>query len=110
MTTSAEVTSRPCRVPQVSPVEGQVPLHDNGRHEGGNEKGETLRPAGRPEEVAMSAEQRDNKEIVRRFYEAVDRGQVEALDEFIAADCVDRDPPPVPGLAQGLEGFRQSFR
>lgn len=56
----------------------------------------------------MSPEQ--NKEIIRRFYEAVDRGRVEVLDEFIAPDCVDHDPPPVPGLPSGLEGFRESFR
>ncbi len=56
----------------------------------------------------MSPEQ--NKTIIRRFYEAVDAGRIEALDEFIAPDCVDHNPPPIPGRAEGLEGFRQAFR
>lgn len=51
-----------------------------------------------------------NKEIVRRLYEETDRQNVEALDQFFSPDLVDHNPPPIPGLALGVEGIKQTFR
>ncbi len=56
----------------------------------------------------MSSE--DNKRLVRRLYEETDRGNLAALDEFFAADLIDHDPPPIPGLKPGLDGIKQAFR
>jgi predicted ester cyclase len=56
----------------------------------------------------MSAE--TNKALVRRFYEEIDKGNVEALDELVAADYLDHNPPPFPGLPPGREGLKQAFR
>ncbi|MDQ3687005.1 MAG: ester cyclase [Acidobacteriota bacterium] len=56
----------------------------------------------------MSAE--ENKAIVRRFYEEIDKGNLEAMDELVAENYVDHNPPPFPGLATGLEGLKQAFK
>ncbi|MEU1377471.1 ester cyclase [Streptomyces triculaminicus] len=52
----------------------------------------------------------ENKKLVRRFYEEIDKGNVGALDELVAEDYLDHSPPPFPGFASGLEGLRQVFR
>ncbi len=51
-----------------------------------------------------------NKAIVRRFYEEIDKGNIDILDELVAEDYADHNPPPFPGLAAGREGLKQSFR
>ena len=51
----------------------------------------------------------DNKALVRRFYAEIDAGNLEAMDELVARDFVDHDPPPIPGLAPGLNGLKQAF-
>ena len=51
-----------------------------------------------------------NKALVRRFYEEIDKGNIGVLDELVAADYIDHNPPPFPGLAPGREGVKQSFR
>jgi steroid delta-isomerase-like uncharacterized protein len=56
----------------------------------------------------MSAEA--NKALVRRFYEEIDKGNLEALDELVAEDYLDHSPPPFPGLVPGREGLKQAFR
>jgi steroid delta-isomerase-like uncharacterized protein len=56
----------------------------------------------------MSSE--DNKRLVQRFYEAIDRGDLAAMDEFVADDYVDHNPPPFPGLPKGREGLKQVFK
>jgi steroid delta-isomerase-like uncharacterized protein len=56
----------------------------------------------------MSSE--DNKRLVQRFYEAIDRGDLAAIDEFVADDYVDHNPPPFPGLPKGREGLKQVFK
>jgi predicted SnoaL-like aldol condensation-catalyzing enzyme len=56
----------------------------------------------------MSAE--ENKALVRRFYEEIDKGNIEILDELVAEDYMDHSPPPFPGLAPGREGVKQAFR
>jgi predicted ester cyclase len=56
----------------------------------------------------MSAE--SNKALVRRFYEEIDKGNIGVLDEVVAEDYLDHNPPPFPGLASGREGLKQAFR
>jgi predicted ester cyclase len=56
----------------------------------------------------MSTE--ENKALVRRFYEEIDKGNLEAMDELVAEDYVDHNPPPFPGLAAGREGLKQAFK
>src|ERR1043166_5142306 len=55
----------------------------------------------------MSAEQ--NKALVRRFYEEIDKGNLEAMDELVAEDYIDHNPPPFP-FPPGREGLKQSFK
>ena len=48
------------------------------------------------------------KAIVRRFIEETQaRGNLEAVDEFIAEDCVNHTPPP--GVPPDREGAKQIF-
>jgi len=56
----------------------------------------------------MSAEA--NKRLVRRFYEEIDKGNIDAMDELVAEDYLDHNPPPFPGLADGREGLKQGFK
>jgi steroid delta-isomerase-like uncharacterized protein len=54
----------------------------------------------------MSIEQ--NKEIASRMHEeVVNQKNLSALDDCVAADVVWHEPPP--GLAPGMEGFKQFF-
>ena len=53
----------------------------------------------------MSAE--DNKAIVRRAYDAINRNDLDALDEMVDSDVTDHDP--APGQGPGLEGVKQYF-
>src|SRR5207249_9202259 len=50
-----------------------------------------------------------NKALVRRFYEEIDKGNLEAMDELVAEDYIDHSPPPFP-VAPGREGLKQAFR
>jgi predicted ester cyclase len=56
----------------------------------------------------MSAEA--NKALARRFYEEIDKGNLDILDELVAPDYLDHNPPPFPGLHAGLDGLKQAFR
>jgi predicted ester cyclase len=56
----------------------------------------------------MSAE--ENKAIVRRFYEEIDKGNIAVLDELVAEDYIDHNPAPFPGFAPGRQGLKQAFR
>jgi hypothetical protein len=47
----------------------------------------------------MSAE--ENKRLVRRFYEEIDKGNLDAMDELVDENYLDYNPPPFPGLASG---------
>lgn len=51
-----------------------------------------------------------NKALVRRFYAEIDKGNIDALDELVAEDYIDHNPPPLPDLAPGREGLKQAFR
>jgi len=52
----------------------------------------------------------ENKALVRRFYEEIDKGNIDAMDELVAEDYIDHNPPPFPGLAPGREGLKEAFR
>src|SRR5262249_12486496 len=56
----------------------------------------------------MSSE--ENKALVRRFYAEIDAGNIDAIDDLVAEDYVDHNPPPLPGLGTGGEGLKKSFR
>ncbi len=45
-----------------------------------------------------SAEQ--NKQLVRQFYEGIDKGNIDVLDEIVAGDYLNQSPAPIPGLPQ----------
>ena len=51
----------------------------------------------------------DNKALVRRFYAEIDAGNLDAMDELVADDYKDHNPP-FPGLPPGREGLKQAFR
>jgi len=53
----------------------------------------------------MSAEQ--NKAILRQAYDAINRNDLDALDEMVASDITDHDP--APGQGPGLEGVKDYF-
>lgn len=55
----------------------------------------------------MSTE--DNKALVRRFYEEIDKGNIDAMDELVAEDYVDHSPPPFP-VPRGREGVKAAFK
>jgi steroid delta-isomerase-like uncharacterized protein len=50
-----------------------------------------------------------NKALIRRFYEEIDAGNIDAMDELVAPDYMNHDPP-FPGLAPGREGLKQVFK
>lgn len=52
----------------------------------------------------------ENKALARRFYAEIDAGNIDAMDELVAEDYVDHNPPPFPGLPAGREGLKQAFR
>lgn len=52
----------------------------------------------------------ENKALVRRFYEEIDKGNLGAMDELVAEDYLDHRPPPIPGLAAGREGLKLAFK
>ena len=51
-----------------------------------------------------------NKALVRRFYEEIDKGNLDEMDELVAPDYLDHNPPPFPDLPPGREGLKQAFR
>jgi predicted ester cyclase len=57
----------------------------------------------------MSSEE-ENKALVRRFYAEMDAGNLDAMDELVAEDYVDHNPPPFPGLDTGRAGLKQAFQ
>jgi predicted ester cyclase len=52
----------------------------------------------------------ENKALIRRFYEEIDRGNIAVLDELVAEDYLDHNPPPFPGLAGGRQALKQAFQ
>ncbi|MFJ8310533.1 MULTISPECIES: ester cyclase [unclassified Streptomyces] len=56
----------------------------------------------------MSTE--ENKKLVRRFYQEIDAGNLDAMDELVAENYQDHSPPPFPGFGPGREGLKAEFR
>jgi steroid delta-isomerase-like uncharacterized protein len=52
----------------------------------------------------------ENKRLVRRFYQQIDEGNVDAMDELVAEDYKDHAPPPFPGFAHGRKGIKEEIR
>jgi predicted ester cyclase len=53
----------------------------------------------------------ENKALVRRFYEEIDRGNLAAMDDLVAEDYLDHSPPPFSAhRAAGREGLKENFR
>jgi ketosteroid isomerase-like protein len=51
----------------------------------------------------------ENKLLVRRFYEEIDQGNIDALDQLLTADYLDHSPPPFP-VSPGRDGVKEAFR
>lgn len=49
-----------------------------------------------------------NKVVVRRFFEELDNGNLDVVEELVSEDFIDHDPPPFPGLAEGRAGLKQA--
>jgi predicted SnoaL-like aldol condensation-catalyzing enzyme len=58
----------------------------------------------------MSVAETNNKTLVRRFYEEIDKGNIGIVDELVAEHYIDHSPPPIPNLPKGREGVKQAFR
>ena len=52
----------------------------------------------------------DNKALVRRFYEQIDAGNVDAMDELVAEDFVNHSSFPFPGISPDRDGLKKAFR
>ena len=53
----------------------------------------------------MSSEEETNKALVRRFWEAIARGDLDAIDDMLAPDFVDHSL--LEGQVSGREGYKQ---
>ena len=51
-----------------------------------------------------------NKALVRRFYDEIDKGNLGILDELVAEDYVDHNPPPFPSEVSGREKLKSDFK
>jgi len=60
---------------------------------------------GNEEDVSVSSEEETNKALVRRFWEAVARGDLDSIDELLALDFVDHSL--LEGQESGREGYKQ---
>jgi hypothetical protein len=50
------------------------------------------------------------KLLTRRFYKEIDKGNIDVIDELVAEDYLDHNPPPVPQLSPGRKGVKQTAR
>ena len=51
----------------------------------------------------------DNKALVRALLKGADDNDISIIDELVADDYVDHNPPPFQGPATGAEGARDAF-
>ena len=49
-----------------------------------------------------------NKELIRNFFKAIDQGDPASIEQFVAQDYADHQPP-FPDLPDGIEGARKGF-
>ncbi|HEX8067684.1 MAG TPA: ester cyclase [Thermoleophilaceae bacterium] len=52
----------------------------------------------------------DNKQLLRRYFEEIDKGNIDVVDELVAEDYIDHNPAPFAGPEGGREGLKQAFR
>ncbi len=52
----------------------------------------------------------ENKALVRRFYEEIDKGNIGIVDELVAEDYLDHNPPPFPTDLSGRERLKRDFK
>lgn len=48
----------------------------------------------------------DNKALVRRFYQEIDEGNLDAIDEIVGENYQNHHPAPIPGLPPGRAGTK----
>jgi serine phosphatase RsbU (regulator of sigma subunit) len=60
---------------------------------------------GNEEDASVSSEEETNKALVRSFWKAVGRGDLDAIDELLAPDFVDHSL--LEGQESGREGYKQ---
>ena len=51
-----------------------------------------------------------NKALIRRFYQEIDKGNIAILDELVAENYVDHNPPPFPTSATGRDRLKREFK
>jgi predicted ester cyclase len=51
-----------------------------------------------------------NKALVRRFYAEIDKGNIAILDELVAENYMDHNPPPFPTSKTGRERLKEDFK
>jgi predicted ester cyclase len=66
-------------------------------------------PEGTPDQRESLNAMADPRSIVGRWFQRIDRGGVPDVDQYIAGGYRDHNPPPVPGLADGIKGVRQAI-
>jgi predicted ester cyclase len=49
----------------------------------------------------------ENKALVRRWFAEIDKGNEQIVDELVAIDYIDHNPP-LPDMAPGREGVKQA--
>jgi predicted ester cyclase len=49
----------------------------------------------------------ENKALVRRWFAEIDKGNLQIVDDLIAVDYIDHNPP-LPDMAPGREGVKQA--
>lgn len=50
----------------------------------------------------------ENKAIVRRFYDEMNRGNLDIIDELVSPDYQVHDPSLPPEMCAGREAFKQT--
>jgi len=51
---------------------------------------------------------KENKELVRKFWEVAEKGDYDAFGDYITEDSIDHNP--MPGQPPGLEGVKYIFK
>lgn len=51
-----------------------------------------------------------NKALVRRFYKEIDKGNIDILDELVAENYADHNPPPWLRSGSDRERLKEDFR
>ncbi len=51
----------------------------------------------------------ENKALVRSWLGGVDTGDPAVIEKYLGENFDDHNPPPIPGLAPGIQGVRDAF-